>query len=294
MNTVDTDTQPYLFDLRNWLKVRRLISIPQSLIPVPCSKVWSKALIGMALLMGLTSCAHPLFEGVATTTSAGAGSITLNIPPSTAGSGAGDLLVAAVGVRGNPATSFPAGWTAVTNHAGFNQAVCSSDDEGIACQLSVYWKYAEGSETTINVFLNAGNVSQANGAVFRYSRTHPSAPIGQVATQSGNTGTPTAPNLLTDQKNLRVIQLVVSDTNGGSFPQLPLTGEPANAVFNLNSATPLTRDSVLMGGAEFRVRASGTNTGSGVWTGGENNWRGSTLTIRSKHASDDVVVAKTP
>ncbi|MEM7360440.1 MAG: hypothetical protein AAF431_15190 [Pseudomonadota bacterium] len=250
--------------------------------------------LSLFMVLFLTSCAHPIFEAVETTTSAGSGSITLGIPASTRGTSAGDLLVATVGVRGNPATSFPSGWTAVDDHAGFNNAICSSDDDGIACQLSVYWKFASGSETSVNVGLTPANTPQAAGAVFRFSKTHTVNPIGQVATQNGNNNTPTAPNLVTNEKKVRVIQLVVSDTNGGSFPALPLTSEPANAVFNLNSATPLTRDSIVMGGAQFRKATAGSSTGAGVWTGGENNWRGSTITIRAKQPSTAVVTPASP
>lgn len=253
-----------------------------------------RGVLASLFILGLSSCAHPIFEAVETTTSGGSNSITLGIPASTRGSSAGDLLVATVGVRGNPATSFPSGWTAVDDHSGFNDAICTSDDGGIACQLSVYWKFASGSETSVNVGLTPANTPQAAGAVFRFSKTHTVNPIGQVATQNGNNGTPTAPNLVTNEKKVRVIQLVVSDTNGGSFPQLPLTAEPANAVFNLNSATPLTRDSIVMGGAQFRKAAAGSSTGAAVWTGGENNWRGSTITIRAKQPSTAVVTPASP
>ena len=245
------------------------------------------------LLLSFNAVAAPVLEGIETTNNDGAMSINLGIPVNTVGAGAGDLLVATVGVRGNPATSFPVDWTEVTGHAGFNDAICSSDDEGIACQLSVYWKISDGSEASVSVFLNAGNVSQAAGAVFRYSSTHTVTPIGQVSTQSGNSGMPTAPDLVTNEDDVRVIQLVVSDTNGGSFPQLPLTSEPPDAVFNLNSRTPLTRDSIVMGGAEFAEAVSGSNIGAGVWTGGENNWRGSTLTIRPEQTVVNVDLAIT-
>ena len=138
------------------------------------------------LVLSFNAVAAPVLEGIDTTSSGGAMSINLGIPANTVGAGAGDLLLATVGVRGNPATSFPTDWTEVTGHAGFNDAICSSDDEGIACQLSIYWKISDGTETSVSVFLNAGNVSQAAGAVFRYSSTHTVTPIGQVSTQSGS------------------------------------------------------------------------------------------------------------
>ena len=251
-------------------------------------------LIVLALLLpSLNAIAAPVLEGIETTTSDGAMSINLGIPANTIGTGVGDLLVATVGVRINPSTTFPADWTAVTGLGGFNEAICSTDDEGIVCQLSVYWKISDGTETSVSAFLTPANVREAAGAVFRYSSTHTVTPIGQVTTQSGTSGTPTAPDLVTNENNVRVIQLVVSDTNGGSFPQLPLTGEPADAVFNLNSDTPLTRSSIVMGGAEFAEPASGSNTGAGVWTGGEDNWRGATLTIRPEQTVVNVDLAIT-
>lgn len=250
----------------------------------------------LVLSLPLQAWAQPVLEGIATNTSGGGSSITLDVPPNSAGGAAGDLLVAAVGVRINPSTAFPAGWTAVSGHGGFNQAICSTDDEGIVCQLAVFWKFSDGTETSVSVSFGAQVVRQAAGAVFRYSEVNTVSPIGPTATQNTPVGDmPTAPALVTTEDNLRVIQLVVSDTNGGSFPQLPLTGEPADAVFNLNSATPLTRDSIVMGGAEFLEPLMGSNTGDGVWTGGENNWRGSTITIRplQDNIDADLAITKT-
>jgi uncharacterized repeat protein (TIGR01451 family) len=224
--------------------------------------------------------AQPVLEGVATSTSGGASSINLGIPASSDVTEIGDLLVAVVGVRINPSTATPAGWTAVSGHAGFNEATCSSDDEGIACQLSTFWKFATGGETSVVISFGAAVIRQAAGAVFRYSSTNTVDPINPVATSPGTSNTPTAPAVVTTENNSRVIQVVVSDTNGGSFPQLPLTASPPNEVFNLNSATPLTRDSIVMGGAEFAEPVAGTNTGTSEWTGGEENWRGSTFVIR--------------
>jgi hypothetical protein len=213
----------------------------------------------VAALAAITSVspalAQPVLEGIATTTSTGVNTINLTIPAGNDINDAGELLVAVVGVRINPNTTAPAGWTAIMGHGGFNEAICSVDsDPGIACQLAAFWKFTTGGESSVLITLDtANNNHQSAGAVFRYRSTHTVSPIGPVATQNGSNDMPTAPSVMTNEANMRVIQVVVSDTNSGDGFELLLTNGPATQVFNLKSSAPgpATFDSIVMAGAEF-------------------------------------------
>lgn len=255
------------------------------------------ALVSMAAIIAVTSVmpamAQPVLEGIATTTSTGVNTITLAIPASSDGTEAGDLLVAVIGARMNPETTAPGGWTAITGHGGFNQATCTIDPDpgGIACQLAAFWKFATGGESSVLITLDAANNNhQSAGAVFRYRSTHTVSPIGPVATQNGSNNMPTAPQVMTNEANMRVIQAVVSDTRSGDGFELLLENGPATEVFNLKSSAPAPAgfDSIVMAGAEFAEPTSGTNVAAGTWTGGHENWRGSTFTIRPEQEILDV------
>ena len=68
--------------------------------------------------------AVPLFVGAAegrNATPEGSTSLTLPIPPGSDG----DLLIAVVGVKENPATTTPSGWTPII--AGFNGCTSGTD-----------------------------------------------------------------------------------------------------------------------------------------------------------------------
>ena len=239
------------------------------------------ALTAGLFAIALPSLAQPVFEGVDTANGVST-SITIPVPPSTVGSANGDLLVAVVGVFQNPATSFPAGWTAVDpGLAGFNGATCTSDGDppGIPCQLSIYWKFSDGTETSVSV--GFGSTNHNAGAVLRYSDTHASMPIGPVASQNG-TGAPVAPAITTTEANTLVLRAAVGDADpgAGGDTQSPLIGGPATERFALQSTTPQVIAATVMVAASDAVQAVAGNSGTANFTGTGENWAAATVGIR--------------
>ena len=252
------------------IRYRWLMSRSRRLFPALC-------VVGMVLL---SSCSKtPTYEGVA---AGSPGGPLLPVPPSTSGSAAGDLLVAVVGVEVNPATNFPGGWTAVAGHDGFNGATCTSDGDppGINCQLSVYWKISNGTETSVNVTFGPGT-HHAAGAVLRYSRFNATNPIGAVNSQDG-TGNPVAPTITTAQDDTRVIRVVVGDTNpgAGGDTQTPLLSGPENERFSVQSSTPQVNARTVQVAGSGRGQRTAGPSGTATWTGGGGNWVASSIAIR--------------
>ena len=252
------------------IRYRRLFSRSRRLVPAVCA---------VALVL-LSSCSKvPTFEGVAASTPGGT---LLPVPPSTNGTAAGDLLVAVVGVEVNPSTSFPGGWTAVAGHGGFNGATCTSDGDppGINCQLSVYWKIANGTETSVSVSFGPGT-HHAAGAVLRYSRFSVTNPIGNVNSQNG-TGNPVAPAITTAQEDTRLIRVAVGDTNpgAGGDTQTPLLSGPENQRFSVQSSTPQVIARTVQAAGSGRGQRTAGPSGTATWTGGGGNWVASTIAIR--------------
>ena len=151
----------------------------------------------------------PTFEDAVTryTGPAGASSLSIPVPPGVSGSA--DLLIAILGVQANPNTSGPDGWTALPDFAGFNGALCQADGQGTACQLTVYYRIADGSETTAS--FSWGAMRQAAGAVLRFSNVDTNDPIGVTRPQRGSSDTPTAPVVTTTRDGSRVLRIVVCE-----------------------------------------------------------------------------------
>lgn len=235
------------------------------------------------LTFATPSAAQPLFEAVDTTNGVG-NSMSIPVPASTSGSANGDLLIAIAGVFENPATSFPAGWTAVDpGLAGFNGATCTSDGDppGIPCQLSIYWKFSDGTETSVSVSISPGSPHHYVGAVLRYSGTHASMPIGPVAAQNG-TGTPVAPAITTTEANTLVLRAAVGDADpgGGGDTQSPLIGAPATERFALQSTTPQVIAASVMLAASDALQPAAGGSGTAAFTGTGENWAAATVGIR--------------
>ena len=151
----------------------------------------------------------PSFVGATTDTSGTSRSTSLSVPIPPSGGGSGDgaeLLVAILGIQGNPSTSGPDGWTPVPGFAGFNGATCQGDVRGVACQLSAFYKLADGSETTADFTWNG--TRGAAGAVVRYSNVDPDDPIGEAASLRGTSVQPRAPGVTTTQDGSRVLRIV--------------------------------------------------------------------------------------
>ena len=166
----------------------------------------------------------PNFEDVATSQTGAAGANTLSIPVPPAGSGTGgaELLVAVLGIQANPNTTGPEGWTGVPGFLGFNDATCQSDGQGTACQLAVYYRIADGSETTAE--FSWGGTRRAAGAVLRFSNVDADSPIGVAAPQRGSSDIPTAPVITTTRDGSIALRIAASELDeAGSF----LTGSTA-------------------------------------------------------------------
>ena len=120
-----------------------------------------------------------------------------------------DLLIAILGIQGNPNTSGPDGWAALPGFGGFNGATCQADGQGVACQLAVFYKIADESETDAS--FSWGGTRRAAGAVVRFSNVDASSPIGVSRPQRGSSATPTAPVVTTTRDGSRVLRIVVSE-----------------------------------------------------------------------------------
>ena len=149
----------------------------------------------------------PNFEdaGIGQTGEAGAGEVSMAVPPGANGSG--DLLVAILGIQGNPNTSGPEGWTEVRGFHGFNGSMCQADGQGTACQLAVFYRIADGSESTAS--FSWGGTRQAAATVLRYSNVDANEPIGSSNQQRGSSDTVTAPVVETTRDGSRALRIAL-------------------------------------------------------------------------------------
>ena len=178
----------------------------------------------------------PSFEDAVTSQTGAAGASSLSIPVPPGVSGSADLLIAILGIQANPNTSGPDGWTVLPDLAGFNSATCQADGQGTACQLTVYYRIADGSETTAS--FSWGAVRLAAGAVLRFSNVDTNAPIGATRVQRGSSDAPTAPVITTTGDGSRALRIVVCELDeAGSFltGSLALTDEPSSSRLNVVS-----------------------------------------------------------
>jgi len=202
---------------------------------------WRAALVTSLLFVGCGP--TPNFEEAVTNSTGQAGARSLSIPVPPGESGQADLLIATLGIQANPTMTGPDGWTAVPGFSGFNDAVCQADGQGIACQLTVYYKIADGSETAAS--FNWGGVRQAAGAVLRFSNVDTNAPIGDARPARGTSETPTAPVITTTRDGSRVLRIVVSELDdAGAFltGSSALTDEPPTTRLNVLSFPDATTD----------------------------------------------------
>ena len=223
---------PRRFD-RHFRKLRQLPSYA-----VIAASIW---------LVGCGS--TPNFEGAATsqTGAVGASSLSIAVPP--AGSDGAELLVAVLGIQANPNTSGPEGWTGVPGFLGFNEATCQADGQGTACQLVIYYRIADGSETAAE--FSWGGTRRAAGAVLRFSNVDADSPIGDYAPQRGSSDIPTAPVITTRRDGSIALRVVVSELDeAGSF----LTGASA-----LTDSPPTERLNIV----SFPDAASDPSNGCG-------------------------------
>ena len=212
--------------IRGWLAHDSLMS--------PRQLAWRATIATSLFFVGCGS--SPTFEEAVTSHTGPAGANSLSIPVPSGVSGSADLLVAILGIQSNPNTSGPDGWTAVRGFPGFNGAMCQADGGGTACQLTVYYRIADGSETTAS--FSWGVIRRAAGAVLRFSNVDTNAPIGVVRPNRGSSDAPTAPTITTTRDGSRVLRIVVCELDdAGTFLRgsLALTDEPPSSRLNLVS-----------------------------------------------------------
>lgn len=232
--------------------------------------------------------AVPSFVGVAedrNATPEGTTSLTVAVPPGSAG----DLLIAVVGVKVNPSTTTPTGFTPII--AGFNGCTSASDTGyGIRAQLSAWWKIADGSETSITVSFGP-NPRQAAGAVLRYAGADPNSPIGPSACDKGASAAPTAPSVTTVSADNRIVRLVVSDADQAKSL---FTSEPATKRFELESTsvfgpgTAHTIEAVVVAGSDEAQAAAGPS-GTASWAlPSLDQWAAMTFAIQPPAGGQDL------
>lgn len=207
----------------------------------PFRLAWGASLATSLFLVGCGP--SPSFEDAVSgrTGADGATSLTIPVPPGE--SGKADLLVAVLGVQGNPNTSGPNGWTPVQGIAGFNGATCQADGQGTSCQLTVYYKITGGGETDAS--FTWGSTRRAAGAVLRFSNVDTDAPIGVARSQRGSSVGPTAPMVNTTRDGSHVLRVVVAELDEARpflAGALALSDEPASSRINLVSFADASTD----------------------------------------------------
>lgn len=208
----------------------------------------------------------------------GTTSLTLDVPAGASG----DLLLAVVGIKINPSTVTPAGWTPVI--AGFNQCVTASDPSiGIRAQLNTWWKISDGTETSITLTWGAQVINQAAGGILRYSGVDQTDPIDVSGCDKGTSSSPTAPSVTTTSTDDRVVRVAVSDADDAKSLY---TSEPATKRFELASTSVFGPGSSYTGeavvvGASDEGRAAAGPTGTAAWAlPSAEQWAAQTVAIR--------------
>ena len=253
---------------------------------------------GLAALLcatALAGCATPSLEGVETAQTGRDGAPSLSIPVP-AGE-PGELLVAALGIKANPNTQGPEGWTPIAGFQGFNGALCGADSEGVSCQLSIFYKVTDGSDTAAE--FRWGSRRHAAGAVLRYSNIDSLAPIGATTTARGTSAAPTAPVVVTTRANSRVLRLAVVETDDARnflVGSEVFTDAPNTVRFNVASfpaaedgadgcGPPMadcsaTDDAVALAGSDNRNGAPG-GSGTADWEiPGGDQWLAASIEIK--------------
>ena len=225
--------------------------------------------------------AVPSFVGVAEDRNGnpqGTTSITLPIPSGSDG----DLLIAVLGVKENPSTATPAGWTPII--AGFNGCTSGQDPSiGIRAQLSAWWKIAAAGDTQVQFTWGAQVIKQASGAVLRYSGADAANPIGPSNCDKGTSAAPTAPSVTTTSADNRVVRIAVTDADDAKSL---FTSEPATKRFEIESTSVFgpgssyTSEALVTAGSDAPQAAAGP-TGTVAWAlPSDDQWAAMTFSIQ--------------
>ena len=240
----------------------------------------------------------PDFESaeIGQTGAAGAGEVSVPVPPGVNENG--DLLVAVLAVPGNPNTTGPEGWTTVPGFGGFNGAMCQSDGQGTACQLAVFYRIADGSESAAS--FSWSGTRQGAAAVLRYSNVDVNDPIGTANQRRGSSDTPSAPVIETTRDGSRALRIAIGELDdAGRFlsGSVALADEPPSRRLSIVSfptaaddptsgcSSPLSACDQIERAVALAVsdtrHASAGGSGPVSWElGGGDQWLAATIEIK--------------
>ena len=173
--------------------------------------------------------------------------LTINTP---AGTGAGDLLIAAVVTDASETLSPPGGegWTLI------DQGVGSG-----AVTLGVWWKLADASESGSHQFTWGSN-EEAYGWIMRFTGHHSTTPINDSQAQGGDIdSTPPSPSVSTTVANTMILRIGGFDDDDITVDNPGLAG---HATITMDESS--TSNFSCSGGAgwvqQAAIGASGTST----------------------------------
>ncbi|MFN2467484.1 MAG: Ig-like domain-containing protein [Gaiellaceae bacterium] len=145
-----------------------------------------------------------VFHGASSAGNAATSSLTLDRP---AGMLSGDLLLAAVAVRGSPAITAPAGWTLVR-----------SDQSGYTIKQSLYVKVASGSEPAAYTWTFA-SAQGAAGGILAYGGVDAANPVDAHGGRANAASTQiSAPSITTTSANARLVGVFGTSAQAAASP----------------------------------------------------------------------------
>jgi hypothetical protein len=190
--------------------------------------------------------AGPVFEEFTEAAVSNATSVVINKP---AGTGTGDLLIAAVAGDGSIAST-------LTPPAGWNLAHVSNQDGQIT--FGVWWKLAGASESSTYSFTWSG-ARHAYGWIMRFTGHDPATPINAVTNTSGSGSAPQSPSVTSTVDDTLILRLGGFDDDDITAGAPGLTGHTA-----INMADTGNGPSTVSGGAGYVLQptagASGTSS----------------------------------
>jgi hypothetical protein len=210
-----------------------------------------------------TSCVQTATITFVATSNGSAGS-AVNKP---AGTAQGDVLVAAVQVRGMSSDTItaPTGWNLIRRDSDPNSQVTAA----------TYWKLAGASEPATYTFTTNGGRSVVG--IDDYSGVDPSTPINVSGAASGTSAAPAAPSLTTTVANTMLIALATLRQQGASTT-------PAGMTSRWNQNTAGGANSVGGAGADVAFAGPGATGSKGFTTASSSEWLAQSVAIEPARA----------
>lgn len=180
---------------------------------------------------------------------------TTLVIPAPAGVASGDVLLAAVGVRGSPGITPPSGWT-----------LARSDQVGFTVKQSVYWKVAGSAEPASYTF-TFGSSQGASGTIVAYTGVDTSAPVDVAGGQTGDgTAPPTAPSVTTTTANDRLVAFfgLAAATGIGAPAGMTERAEASTTAGTYRTTTEAADQALGAAGATGSRVASTSSTASSI------------------------------